>query len=70
MALAKFSLENGIQHLVIEFDPAHGDYRQVIIDSQNDVRICDGKTVVKVRFKDKKVLDILWDDMVLNKPAK
>ena len=56
------------QHLWITFNPAKGDPREVIIDQNSDVRICDGQTVVKVRFaKDKpQILDVLQDDIFLH----
>jgi hypothetical protein len=39
------------KHLTIHFNPGKGDARQVIIDEDaRDIRICDGKHVVKVRF--------------------
>jgi len=55
----------GICYMTIDFDPAHGDYRQVIIDSQQDVRICDGHSVVKVCFAESKIRDILQDDIFM-----
>lgn len=55
------------QHLWITFNQAKGDPREVIIDQNRDVRICDGRSVVKVRFvKDKpQILDVLQDDIFL-----
>ena len=51
------------RHLCVEMDPAKGDFRQVIIDKEQDVRICDGRSVVKVRFAEKKIRDVLVDDI-------
>jgi len=53
------------QHLWITFNPAEGDPREIIIDQDKDVRICDGRSVVKVRFKDKQILGVLRDDIFL-----
>ena len=35
----------------------------MIIDKEKDVRICDGYSVVKVRFEGQKIKDILADDI-------
>jgi len=53
------------RHLWVQLDPApaKGDFREVIIDKERDVRICDGQNVVKVRFQDKKIHDILVNDI-------
>ena len=56
------------QYLWVTFNPAKGDPREIIIDQNRDVRICDGRSVVKVRFaKDKpQILDVLRDDIFLH----
>ncbi len=41
------------------------DLREIIIDVDRDVRICDGETVVKVLFHGKKISGILKDDVFL-----
>lgn len=51
------------QHLWITLNITEGDCREVIIDKEKDVRICDGSHVVKVRFKNKKIQDVLIDDV-------
>jgi len=51
------------RHLWVEIDPTKGDFREVIIDKERDFRINDGQTVVKVRFQDKKIRDILVNDI-------
>jgi len=51
------------RHLWVQTDPAKGDLREIIIDKETDVRINDGQTVVKVRFQDKKIRDILVNDV-------
>ena len=51
------------RHLWVQFDPTKGDFREVIIDKENDVRINDGQTVVKVRLEGKKIKDVLVDDV-------
>lgn len=52
-----------LQHLWITMDMTKGDHREVIIDKEKDVRICDGSHIVKVRFKDGKIQDVLIDDV-------
>ena len=53
------------RHLWIVFNPQLQDAREVIIDQEKDVRICDGKQIVKVRFtKDGHFIkDILVNDV-------
>ena len=51
------------RHLWIEMDDPAKGFRQVIIDKEQDVRICDGRSVVKVRFTEKKIRDVLVDDI-------
>ena len=54
------------KHLWITFEPAKGDPREVIIEKDVDVRICDGRHVVKVRFKEAhptRIGDVLVDDI-------
>ena len=51
------------RHLWVQFDPSKGDWREVIIDKEKDVRIGDGHAVVKVRFEGKKIKDVLVDDI-------
>lgn len=51
------------KHLWVTVNPGQGDPREIIVDVDKDVRICDGHHVVKVRFKDQKILDILVDDV-------
>ena len=51
------------RHLWVQFDPTKGDWREVIIDKEKDVRINDGQTVVKVRLEGKKIKDVLVDDI-------
>lgn len=51
------------RHLWVTINPAKGDRREIIIDQQKDVRICDGKHVVKVRFDGKRIKDVLVDDV-------
>ena len=51
------------QHLCVNLGPASGDQRVVIIDKEKDVRICDGSSVIKVRFEGQKIRDILVDDI-------
>ena len=55
----------GKRHLNITFNLPNGDRRQVIIDTEKDVRICDESSVVKVRFDGKKIKDVLRDDLFL-----
>ena len=50
------------QHLWVTLDMKKGDERQVIIDKGNDIRVCDGSHVIKIRFKDRKMIDVLVDD--------
>lgn len=54
------------RHLWIVFNPLQ-DAREVIIDQEKDVRICDGKSVVKVRFKKDGhfIKDVLQDDIFM-----
>jgi len=51
------------KHLWITLGHPSEDPREVIIDADRDVRICDGHTVVKVRFAEKKIRDVLVDDI-------
>ena len=58
------------KHLCVTFNPQKGDARQVIIDEEHkDIRICDGKHIIKVRFfKEPKyptdnIQDVLVDDI-------
>ena len=51
------------KHLWVTLGHPSEDPREVIIDQDRDVRICDGRTVVKVRFKGKKILDVLVNDI-------
>lgn len=51
------------QHLTIEFHP--GCSTVVIIDKEKDIRICDGSHILKIRLKDKKIRDILIDDVFI-----
>lgn len=60
--LARIDMQED-RHLCVNFGPASGDYRVVIIDKERDVRICDGASVVKVRFEGQKIKDILVDDI-------
>jgi len=54
---------HGEQHLWVQFDP-RDDKREVIIDkAANDVRICDGKAIVKLCFKDQQIQSVLVDDI-------
>ena len=56
------------QHLWVTLDMTKGDRREVIIDKEKDVRVADSSHVVKVRFKDKKIVDVLIDDVFV-KPS-
>lgn len=47
-------------------NPRKGDPREVIIDQHSDVRVCDGTSVVKVRFAGKKIKDVLENDISLS----
>lgn len=56
------------------FDPQKGDRRQVIVSRKyDDVRICDGRHVVKITFKENpdgrgKVIDgVLVDDIFVTR---
>lgn len=51
------------RHLWITTNITKGDAREIIIDREKDVRICDGEHVVKIRFEDKKIKDVLVDDI-------
>lgn len=52
------------KHLWIVFNPAKGDPREVIIDEEhNDLRVCDGLHVVKVRWENDRLKDVLVDDI-------
>jgi len=60
------------KHLWITYNPAKGDYREIIIDEEEplrgsgqhkDIRICDGHKVVKVRFDGTKIKDVLVNDV-------
>lgn len=53
------------EHLWITYNPAKGDHREIIIDREKkDIRICDGASVIKVRFDEKgKIKDVLVDDI-------
>jgi len=51
------------KHLWVTLGHPAEDPREVIIDQDRDVRICDGHTVVKVRFEGKKIRDVLVDDI-------
>jgi hypothetical protein len=57
-----------VQHLWIQFDPPNEDYREVIIDKEQDVRVCDQRTVVKVRFLKNRIRDVLIDDTFITTP--
>ena len=52
-----------LQHLWVTLDVSKGDRREVIIDKEKDVRVCDGRHVVKVRFRGEILLDVLVDDV-------
>ena len=58
------------RHLWVQVDPTKGDFREVIIDKERDVRINDGHTVVKVRFEGKKIKDVLVDDIFIWKGSR
>ena len=53
------------EHLWITYNPAKGDHREIIIDREKkNIRICDGASVIKVRFDEKgKIKDVLVDDI-------
>ena len=60
------------KHLWITFNPAKGDPREIIIDQgenyeHGDMRVCDGQTVVKVRFSGPRIKDVLQDDVFLGR---
>ena len=50
------------QHLWVQLDPRE-DRREVIIDKEQDVRICDGCFIVKVCFTGSKISSVLVDDV-------
>ena len=50
-------------HLWVTTNITQGDHREIIIDKEKDVRICDGQHVVKIRFEGKKIKDVLVDDI-------
>ena len=52
-----------LRHLWVTLDVSKGDRREVIIDKEKDVRVCDGVHVVKVRFRGEILLDVLVDDV-------
>ena len=52
-----------VKHLWVTVNPALGDHREVIIDTDRDVRICDGQTVVKVSFQRKRISAVLVNDV-------
>jgi hypothetical protein len=60
------------KHLWITFNPSKGDPREVIIDEEHrDIRICDGKHVVKIMFQVPidgigKIKQILIDDVFVS----
>ena len=53
------------KHLWITYNPADlKDRREIIIDEEKkDVRICDGSSIIKVRFENGKIKDILVNDV-------
>jgi len=57
------------KHLWITFNPQKGDPREVIIDEEHkDVRVGDGRKVVKVRFDavyPHQIRDVLENDVLL-----
>ncbi len=52
-------------HLWVTTNITKGDRREIIIDKEKDVRICDGQHVVKIRFEDKKIKDVLVDNVFI-----
>ena len=64
MDLLKIELRDQ-KHLWVTYNPAQGDCREIIIDEEHkDIRICDGKKVVKVRFNEANLVkDILVNDV-------
>ena len=52
-------------HLWVTTNITQDDHREIIIDTEKDVRICDGQHVVKIRFEDKKIKDVLVDDVFI-----
>ena len=53
------------RHLWVTMNPEKGDPREIIVDKEEDVRVCDGETVVKVRFQGTRILDVLINDVVV-----
>lgn len=55
------------KHLCIGLGrPSEEDDREVIIDKeQNDIRVCDGHHVIKVRFIKNRMIDVLVDDILV-----
>ncbi len=51
------------RHLSITTNITQGDAREIIIDKEKDVRICDGHHVVKIRFEGTAIKDVLVDDI-------
>lgn len=62
------------KHLWITYNPAKADSREIIVDEEKkDIRICDGKHIVKIRFVKKPfpdnsvqihvIKDVLVDDV-------
>ena len=51
------------QHLWITLDESKGDHRQVVVDKDRDIRVCDGSLIVKIRFDKKKIKDVLVNDV-------
>lgn len=53
------------KHLWITFNPQQGDPREIIIDADKDVRICDGQHIVKIQFDSnlQRIKDVLVDDI-------
>lgn len=53
------------RHLWVVFNKDGSDKREVIIDKEKDVRVCDGHHVVKIRFIEgtNQIRDVLVDDV-------
>ena len=49
--------------LVVTINPQKGDPREIIIEPERDVRICDGEHIVKVVFKGQHIESVLVDDI-------
>lgn len=68
--MAKMEMRDQL-HLWIQFKPYAGDLREIIIDEEKkDIRVCDGKAVIKIVFdKNNKIAGVLVNDVFVWQPS-